>query len=104
MCDMPIWKPYSKEGCNCTLKTRIACCVGGVSTPCYLGLVCQIFYDTEAISPLDLSTEMKIEAWVSSDFSSPVFSFTSVFMPHKMNKQVSKTMLQASSVQKVGFC
>jgi len=70
MHDMPIWKPYSKAGCNSTFKTQIACCVGGVSTPRHLGLVCQIFDDTLAINLLDPSAERKTGACISSDFSS----------------------------------
>lgn len=70
VCDMPIWKPYGKEGCNFTFKTQIACCLGGVSTPCHLGLICQIFDGTLAINLLDLSAERKTGACVSSDFSS----------------------------------
>lgn len=72
VCDVPIWKPCSKGGCNFTFKTQIACCVGGVSTPRCLGLICQIFDDTLAINLLDLSAKKETDACVSSNFSSPL--------------------------------
>lgn len=92
MHNVPVWKPYSTEGCNFTFKIWIDCCIGGANVLRRLGLICRIFDNALAINQLDLSAEGKAGACVSSDFSSPLSLHHSKLLPQKINEHISKTI------------